>query len=151
MLRKLKLLIVPFSILLTFSHISTLASSLGRLPSSIASDQWNVIIGKADSENQKENKSDRPDIYNVYSMDIKNIGDKNVNLVRIEAYRDEPNIKTEYELFTTESNRLLTPSFHHNNFPLSTKATKLKVVVTWTKEDRKNSQRKYQEEFIFNQ
>jgi hypothetical protein len=150
-MKKLAILLLSLTLLVTFAPNTTLAATLENLPSTESSKQWEVIVDNADSDDPNFNKSTKPDLYNVYSMDIKNIGDENVKSLRIEAYRNDPNLKTEYELFTAEDeeNKLLTPSFHHN-FPLSSKATNLKVFITWTKKSRNNIyQRKYREVFVF--
>ncbi|MFS0605273.1 hypothetical protein [Peribacillus frigoritolerans] len=150
-MKKVQISILITVLFLTLAPINSFASSLENLPRKLSTNQWSVEIGKPDSPNRHDNKSDNPELYNVYSMDIKNIGDKNVKLVRVEAYRDDPNSQTAFELFTTESDKNLTPSFHHNNFPLFTKATKLIVTVTWTKESGDKYPRKFQEHFFFNQ
>ncbi|WP_088087985.1 hypothetical protein [Bacillus sp. OV166] len=97
-----------------------------------------MVVGKAASNDPNLNKSTKPELYNVYSLDIKNIGDKDNKMVRVEAYRDEPNSTTQFELFTVDyEHDNLNPSFQHQNFPLYTKATELKVIVTWTKKSEK--------------
>ncbi|MGJ7912338.1 hypothetical protein [Neobacillus sp. LXY-1] len=146
-------LLLSMIIALILVPINSLAATLQNLPSKESSKQWEVIVGKADSDDTKLNKSTKPDLYNVYSLNIKNIGDKDIKMVKVEAYRDEPNSTTQYELFTVdyEHNSLEKP-FHHQNFPLYTKATQLKVIVTWTKKSDKNDYpRKYSEQFVFQQ
>ncbi|MDQ0229225.1 hypothetical protein [Metabacillus malikii] len=141
-------------LLLTLIPSNCLATTLDKIPVKKSSNQWEVVIGKPDNEDPKANISDKPELYKFYSLNIKNIGDEYIELVRIEAFRDEPNINTEYELFTVESepNKNLYPPFHHSNFPLYTKAKELKVVVTWIKEgDNPSNQRKYREQFVFKQ
>jgi hypothetical protein len=125
------------------------ATKFEKLPMVENSEQWEVVLGKPDSHDKMANKS-KPGYFNVYSMDIKNVGDKDVNIVRVEAYRDQPNSMTEYELFTADG--LSQDSFHHMNFPLYSKAKKLNVIVTWTKiSDTNAHKRKYREQFVFNQ
>jgi hypothetical protein len=142
-------LLIAVVLLVTSLPINTFAASMEKLPALESSKQWNVTIGDPDSEDPKANQS-KPGYFNVYSMDIKNVGDKDVNIVRVEAYRNEPNSTTEYELFT--SNGLSQDSFHHMNFPLYINATKLNVIVTWTKKsDTSKHQRKYREQFVFEQ
>lgn len=153
-MKKIKISLLCISLLVILTPINTLAATLEKLPSTESSKHWKVVIAKGDHEDPKLNKSDKPDLYNVYSMDIKNIGDENVKLVTVEAYRDEPNSSKEYELFTTDyrEDKPFEPSFHHHNFPLYTKATELKVIVTWTdKSDKSKYQRKFREEFVFQQ
>jgi hypothetical protein len=151
-MKKLKMFLLSFVLLSTMAPINTFAASLEKIPSSLSSKQWSVVIGKADSSETKNNKS-KPNVFNVYSMDIKSIGKEDVNLVRIEAYRDEPNSSPEFELFTIDPGmKSLQPNFHHANFPLSVKASKLKVVITWTKKsDNGKYPRKYREQFLFEQ
>ena len=147
----LQLSLVSFC--LTFVPINSFAETLEKLPATETSDQWEVVIGKPDTDDPNLNKSDNPDLYNVYSMVINNISNKdNVELVRIEVYRDHPKLSKEYELFTTnyDEKNLLEPTLHHHNFPLYTKATKLKVIVTWT-EKNDQSDRRYKEQFVFKQ
>ena len=65
--------------------ISGIASSLEELPSSESSGQWEVLIDKP-----KNNDLDpKPDVYNIYSMDVKYIGDEDIKLDRVEVYREE--------------------------------------------------------------
>ncbi|MEH7384413.1 hypothetical protein V7147_03215 [Bacillus sp. JJ1521] len=143
-----------FITLLLISSVPSIgvAASLNKLSAKEVSKQWEVVVGKPDNEDPKANISDKPDLYNVYSLDIKNIGDDNIELVRVEAYRNEPNTSFEYELFTVENDapkKNLYPSFHHTNFPLYAKATELKIVVTWTK--KHDQHRKLREQFVFKQ
>lgn len=143
-----------FTALLILAPKNSWAASLNKLPSTEYSEQWKVVIAKGDHEDPNLNKSDKPDLYNVYSMDIKNIGNENVKLVRVEAYRNEPNSTKEFELFTAdyEQGESSNPSFHHSNFSLYNKATKLKVMITWTDtSDTSKYPRKFREQFIFKQ
>ncbi|WP_085994201.1 hypothetical protein [Oceanobacillus senegalensis] len=131
--------------------ISGMASSLEKLPSSEKSNQWEVVIDKPKSNEH----TPKPDV-NFYSMDIKYIGDEKVKIERVEAYRDDPNSSFDFEIFTvtpdleTEKD---VKSVGHQNFPIFTQATKLKVIVTWTKEGEDSSKykRNFREEFIFKQ
>lgn len=148
-----KLIFSLLSTALLLTPINSLAATLDELPSTESSNQWKVVIGKPDNEPPEFNKSTKPDLYNLYSMDIENIGDKNINLIKIEVYRNEPNSTKDYELFTVEDDDIhrndIGPSFHHHNFPMYTKATKLKVILTWA--DSSKSERKFREEFVFEQ
>jgi hypothetical protein len=126
------------------------ANELENLPRTLETKQWKVSVGKPDLSDKKLNKSIRPALYNVYSLDIKNIGEENIELVRVEGYKNLPkSASTFYELFTVEydEGKPLEPSFHHSNFPLDTKATALMVSVTW--KNKNNDQRKIKEQFIF--
>ncbi|NRG48345.1 hypothetical protein [Bacillus sp. CRN 9] len=129
-----------------------LAKPLDNLPLTKSSKQWKVQIAEPDNEDKQSNISHNPDLYNFYSMDVTNINGNNVELVRVEAYRDHPGSTSEYELFTmdSESVKATEPIFHHSNFPLYTKATKLKVFVTWTlKNDKSIDKRKFRDQFTF--
>ncbi|USK56363.1 hypothetical protein LIS82_07795 [Cytobacillus solani] len=152
-MRKLLIQISCVGLLLSLAPICSYAESLEKLPATETSEKWEIVIGKPNAKDPSLNKSDRPDLYNVYSMVINNISNKdNVELVRIEVYRNHPNSTTEYELFTVdyEGNKPLKPAFEHHNFPLYTNASKLKVFVTWAEKDDKTD-RKYKEQFVFQQ
>ena len=151
---RLTLSLLSLAVILTLIPLNSSAATLKNIPSKEYSKQWEVVVGKADSDEPKLNKSSKPDLYSVFSLDVKNIGDENIKLIRVEAYRDEPNSTTQYELFTVdyEDEQALYPSFHHHNFPLYTKAKELKVIITWTKKSEKNDhQRKFREQFVFQQ
>ncbi|ASK63947.1 hypothetical protein CFK37_18175 [Virgibacillus phasianinus] len=141
-------ILILILILTLFIPIQTMASSLEKLPASETSTQWEVVIDHPESDEVKP----KPGVYNMYSMDIKYVGDENIKLVRVEAYRDEPNSPIEYELFTADYEEMdgnFEPSFHHQNFPFSAQAKKLKVIITW-KKDRNNS-RSFRDVFVFSQ
>lgn len=86
-------------------------------------------------------------------MGIKYIGNDDINIERVEAYRDDPKSSLDFELFTVdfeiEKGKNVEPSFQHQNFPLSTQAKQLKIIITWTKKD--DSSRSFREEFVFKQ
>ncbi|WP_085994188.1 hypothetical protein [Oceanobacillus senegalensis] len=88
-------------------------------------------------------------------MAIKYIGNEDIKIERVEVYRDDPSSSYEFELFTATGDGLEIeknsdyPSISHQNFPISTQAKKLKVIVTWEKEGKES--RKYREEFVFKQ
>jgi hypothetical protein len=146
---KIAKFLITVVLLVTSFPVDTFAASMEKVPALESSKQWNVAIGKPDSDDPRATQS-KPGYFNVYSMDIKNVGDKDVKIVRVEAYRNEPHSTTEYELFTSDG--LNQDSFHHMNFPLPIKATKLNVIVTWTKKsDTSKHQRKYREQFVFEQ
>lgn len=145
---KVKILMLFSMFTLSLFPINVIASSLDKLPSSETSSQWEVVIDKPDNNDVEANPT-----FNVYSMDIKNIGNENIKIVKVEAYRDEPNSQTDFELFTVdfekEKDMNLQASFHHKNFPISTEAKSLKVIITWKKQS--DSSRLFREKFIFNQ
>lgn len=78
----------------SFAPINASASSLGHLPSTEKSNQWEVIIDKPKSDDLKS----KPDVYNVYSMDIRYIGNEDIKIERVEAYRDDPSSSSDFEL-----------------------------------------------------
>lgn len=141
-MKELKVFLLFVLLFTTLTPIKTFATTLEKLPVAVSSEQWSVIIG------EPENDSSKAGVYNVYSMEIKNIGDENINLVSVEAYRDEPNSPTEFELFTFNADLNTQPYFQHTNFPIAIEASKLSVTITWT---GKSDNRKYRETFIFNQ
>lgn len=146
----MKKLLLSFYLLAIQDPVYAFAAAIEKSPSP-ASKQWCVIVGEADSPTAILNQS-KPGVYNVYSLDIKNIGDKKIKLKKVIAYRDDLNSPTDYEIFTVGEQRLLNQSYHHQNFPLSTNATKLKVVIFWTKTDDNSKKPKiYKEQFIFEQ
>jgi hypothetical protein len=140
---------LSFSLLLLCTPLNPLALTFEKLPVSNSTQQWKVEIGEADK--QSGNGQGDSKEYNEYSLDIKNIGDKSINLERIEVYRNEPNSNTKFELLTDERDDLKTvQSFHHENLPVSLSANKLEVIITWSKKVKQvNSVRKYQETFVF--
>ncbi|RST76174.1 hypothetical protein D4T97_005165 [Siminovitchia acidinfaciens] len=128
--------------------LSSTASSLDQLPSSKLSKDWEVVIDKPKSNELKP----KPDVYNIYSLDIKYIGDEAIKMERIEAYRDDPGSSVDFELFTSNlgmERNVDQQTFHHQNFPISVKATDLKVIVTWA--NKGDNSRKFKEVFIFKQ
>ncbi|MEY2196811.1 hypothetical protein AB7942_29480 [Neobacillus sp. BF23-41] len=133
-----------------FAPLNTRAVQFEQFSSKETSKQWNVVIEKSISDNSKHNPLKKDGLYNLYNIGITNIGDKNVRLTRIEAYSDVQ--KKENELFTFDDkkdNMLNSSSFFQQTFPLHSKSTKMKVIVTWTDNNKSNQQRKYKEEFIF--
>jgi len=152
----LKKIIVIVSLIIGFNfHTNTYAKSFNSLPLTKSSDQWSIKINQADLDKVNEPKltKAKKGVFNVYSLDISNIGDRNINNVRIEAFRDEPNSKTYYELFTNEGDILVKEgsSYHHSNFPISVKAKILKIDITWEKTINENQRRHFKETFIFHQ
>ncbi|GIO25208.1 hypothetical protein J11TS1_37890 [Oceanobacillus sp. J11TS1] len=105
---------------------------------------------------KSEELEPKPEVYNIYSMDVTYIGDEDIKLDRVEVYRDDPSTSYDIELFTATGDGDLVieknseqPSIGHQNFPISTKATELKVIITWKSES--DGSRKYKEEFTFKQ
>ena len=140
---------LSFSLLLLCTPLNPLALTFEKLPVSKASQQWKVEIGEADK--QSGNVQGDTKEYKEYSLDIKNIGDKSIELERIEVYRNEPNSNTKFELLTDERDDLKTvQSLHHGNIPVSLNANRLEVIITWSKKvEQLKPNRKYQETFVF--
>jgi hypothetical protein len=150
-MKKTLMLLLSIALFISLIPMNTHAANLNKLPSVQSSRQWSVEIGKAET-NQPELIQSKPGVYNVYSMDVKYVGKEEIKIVNIEAYRNEPRTSTEFELFTVKDIRLQQPLFHHSNFPISTKATKLTVILTWSKKsDTSTFPRTYKEQFVFNQ
>jgi hypothetical protein len=129
--------------------LKTFALTFDKLPISQSSQQWKIEIGNPDNPFPKDQKATKK--FNEYSLDIRNIGDKTIELERIEVYRDEPDSKTKYELFTADGDKLkITESLHHKNLPVALSAKKLEVIITWSKKGIiDKDDRKYQETFLF--
>lgn len=132
------------------SSLSVSAASIKELPVTQTSSQWKVTLGKAETYNFEKEK----DVFNVYSIDIKNIGKKAYDL-SFEVYRDEPNTKTMFGL--SEVTSLDQDFYHHTNQPVSVKAKQIEVIVTWREKpdelnkEKKIPARKFKESFIFYQ
>jgi hypothetical protein len=123
--------------------------TFSQLPITKSSENWSVKIGKSNSPNENENKP-RAGVFDKYSMTIDKKGNKDIKDLRIEAVRDEPEKNTMSRLWEVEGKLLLgggTP-FHFDSFPISVKARKLEVIITWSYEGDSHF---YQERFIFNQ
>lgn len=149
LMKKLITLFTSFVLLFILIPINGIAATLDKLPSSQSSEQWKVVIGEPDADKPELNKSEHG-VFNVFSLDIKNLGKDNINLVRVEAYRNDPHSKTEFGLFTFEDNMLPQSSFHLHNFPLAMNAQEITVSITWTKKGSHNKkERKYREQFVY--
>jgi len=148
-----KLMLSLFSLLCLFAMgtgIAVSALAIPKLPITEKSKQWEVEIAKPDEDDPHLVKA-KKGLYNVYSLNLINIG-KDVQDVKVQLFRDEPNSATKYGLLPaiepchlSESNKV---TLHISNFGLSEKATELTVLVTWKE---KNESRDYQETFTFQQ
>ncbi|WP_410981465.1 hypothetical protein [Bacillus pacificus] len=146
------------SCILTFiigGSLSVHAFSPKELPVSQSSDHWKVIVGKADANDSNALKS-KEGIFNVYSVDVKNIGNKVYNAT-VEIFRDEPNTQTRYWLTSGEIPKTQ-DFYHHANQPISSEAKMIEVIVTWrekpyemTKDGQKYPARKFKQTFVFKQ
>lgn len=132
---------------------NSFAKSFDSLPISKSSDQWSIKIDHPDKDepNQPTLTKAKKGVFNVYSLDIRNIGDKDINNVKVEAYRDEPNSTTKYELFTHSASMLIKGNYRHSNFPISVKSKDLVIDITWEKTIKESYVRHYKETFTFHQ
>ncbi|MDM5193420.1 hypothetical protein QUG02_10570 [Bacillus hominis] len=135
----------------------THAYSPKSLPTSQNSDQWQVNIDepKKTSKNMLQAKKDE---FQIYQFSVKNVGENEVYNVQVEVFRNEPNMKTKYELFSLKEGRLASgkTGFRHANFPVSTKADEVDVIITWQehpfrsmRNGQKVESRKFKEHFVF--
>lgn len=90
-------------------------------------------------------------VYDTYSFKVKNIG-KKVDSVTVQAFRDEPNSKTKFALFSENKQSVRIEQkgqeFVFAVFPLAVKAKELEIVVTWKENGIK---RDLKETFVFTQ
>ncbi|UNP78327.1 hypothetical protein MN033_09135 [Bacillus nitratireducens] len=135
----------------------TYAYSPKSLPISQNSDQWQVNIDepKKTSKNMLQAKKDK---FQTYQFSVKNVGENEVYNVKVEVFRNEPNMKTKYELFSLKEGRLASgkTGFRHANFPVSIKSDAVDVIITWQehpfrsmRNGQKVESRKFKEHFVF--
>ncbi|NRD78574.1 hypothetical protein HPT25_14515 [Bacillus sp. BRMEA1] len=170
-MKNIPLFMITTITFLMVSSFSAYAETTKNLPITKTSDHWKVTLGNPDSDSLKPQK----DVFNVYSLDIKNIGEKVFDPV-FEVYRDEPNSHTlywltsniyiDYSKKTASSGNMASSenmgstlaSFHHKNLPVYSKAKIIEVVITWKekpyeqmKNGKKFEARKFKQTFIFKQ
>ncbi|WP_088352041.1 hypothetical protein [Bacillus cereus] len=135
----------------------TYAYSPKSLPFSQNSDQWQVNIDKPKKTNKNMLQA-KKDEFQTYHFSVKNVGNSEVYNVNVEVFRNEPNKKTKYELFSLKESRLASgkTGFEQANLPVSTKADEIDVIITWQEHpfrSMRNSQkvesRKFKEHFVF--
>ena len=148
-----KLVLSLVSLLLLFvmgTGIAVSALTIPKLPITEKSKQWEVEIAKPDEEDPHLVRA-KKGLYNTYSLNLRNIG-KDVQDVKVQLFRNEPNSTTRYGLLPAIEPCHLSKSqkvaLHISNFGLSDKAEELTVLVTWKE---KNETRDYQETFTFQQ
>ncbi|MBE7104646.1 hypothetical protein FT637_16775 [Bacillus cereus] len=133
------------------------AYSPKSLPISQNSDQWQVNIDEVKKTSGKLLQP-KKGVFQTYHFSVKNLGKNEVYNVQVEAFRNEPNTKTKYELFSRKEGRLASEKtgFEHANFPVSTKADEIDVMITWQEhpfQSMRNGQkvesRKFKEHFVF--
>ncbi|MFD6510232.1 hypothetical protein [Bacillus sp. NPDC060175] len=135
----------------------TYAYSPKSLPISQNSDQWQVNIDEVKKTSEKLLQP-KKGVFQTYHFSVKNIGKSEVYNVQVEVFRNEPNTKTKYELFSLKESRLASgkTGFEHANFPVSTKADEVNVIITWQehpfrsmRNGQKVEARKFKEHFVF--
>ncbi|KQU13695.1 hypothetical protein ASG65_27845 [Bacillus sp. Leaf13] len=124
------------------------------------SNQWSVQVGEA--EKGKDLIKPVKGKFNTYSLKIDKIGD-DVDSVKVNLFRNEPNSKTKYSLFSCPPNHPCSKEndnksvdlakqmidgypYTFANFLLAEKATEMVVEVVWTDN---NEGRPMKETFIF--
>ncbi|MFC9724682.1 hypothetical protein [Bacillus cereus] len=135
----------------------TYAYSPKSLPISQNSDQWQVNIDKPKKTNKNMLQA-KKDAFQTYHFSVKNVGNSEVYNVNVEVFRNEPNKKTKYELFSLKESRLASgkTGFEHANLPVATKADEVDVIITWQehpfrsmRNGQKVESRKFKEHFVF--
>jgi hypothetical protein len=133
------------------------AYSPKSLPISQNSDQWQVNIDEVKRTSEKLLQP-KKGVFQTYHFSVKNLGKSEVYNVQVEVFRNEPNTKTKYELFSLKESRLAggKTGFEHANFPVSTKSNKVDVIITWQehpfrsmRNGQKVESRKFKEHFVF--
>ncbi|MEB9830850.1 hypothetical protein P4K63_11345 [Bacillus cereus] len=135
----------------------TYAYSPKSLPISQNSDQWQVNIDKPKKTNKNMLQA-KKDEFQTYHFSVKNVGNSEVYNVNVEVFRNEPNKKTKYELFSLKESCLASgkTGFEHANLPVATKADEVDVIITWQehpfrsmRNGQKVESRKFKEHFFF--
>lgn len=135
----------------------TYAYSPKSLPISKNSDRWQVNIDKPKKTNKNMLQA-KKDEFQTYHFSVKNVGNSEVYNVNVEVFRNEPNKKTKYELFSLKESRLASgkTGFEHANLPVATKADEVDVIITWQehpfrsmRNGQKVESRKFKEHFVF--
>ncbi|SFS77790.1 hypothetical protein [Paenibacillus sp. BC26] len=125
------------------------------------SEHWSVSLGKPILDEPNIAKP-IPNVSNMYSLNIKNNGDKAYN-VRVQVFRDEPDSQTQLQLFDTHS--AMTGVWSngeeyklHKNLPVSVKANDIEIVLYWETEadqskivKENNAARTWKQSFHFKQ
>ncbi|MBE7148650.1 hypothetical protein FUT12_13840 [Bacillus mycoides] len=133
------------------------AYSPKSLPISQNSDQWQVNIDEVKRTSEKLLQP-KKGVFQTYHFSVKNLGKSEVYNVQVEVFRNEPNTKTKYELFSLKESRLAggKTGFEHADFPVSTKSDKVDVIITWQehpfrsmRNGQKVESRKFKEHFVF--
>ncbi|AFU12814.1 hypothetical protein [Bacillus toyonensis] len=127
------------------------------LPVSQNSNQWQVNIDEVKKTSKKLSQP-KKGVFQTYYFSVKNLGKSEVYNVQVEVFRNEPNTKTKYELFSLKESRLASnkTGFEHANLPISAKADEVDVIITWQehpfrsmRNGQKVESRKFKEHFVF--
>ncbi|MEC1583830.1 hypothetical protein P9D80_00430 [Bacillus spizizenii] len=141
-----KVLFFLYVILFVFAFVQLKAHALTFtvLPITQKTEQWSVEVSEA--KNVKDFASPKKGKYNVYSLEVKNIG-KEAATVDVQLYRNDPDSITRFSLFgcpdencvnQIEDAKTLAESLNDGtplkfkHFMLSDKASELEVVIIWT-------------------
>lgn len=158
MLRKMAYTFSFLTVAMLGTHATANAFSPDSMPVIQSSDQWEVQIDSPDDQKHPDMAKAKKGVYNTYSLKLKDLK-KEVYNVKVEAYRDEPNSKTKYELFTVDNSVFKSGKAIqlHTNFPISVNAEELEVTITWQEEPyitlkngQKADSRRYKQVFKFN-
>lgn len=130
------------------------AQSNALTPEHQATKQWWVQIDESVFDQPSLSKPISGE-YDTYSLVIRNQG-KTLHDVTVEAFRKDPQSSTQLELFTLPVGTVASGHnvVKHSDFPVSTKAEQIEIVITWREPDGKNQSvagkgRKYKQSFVF--
>lgn len=141
-----------------FTTLNTNALTFDTLPKKQTTKQWSVQLGEP--EQGKGLAKPEKGKFNTYSLEVNNIGN-DVSSIEVNMFRNEPNSKTKFSLFSCPSlegedcNQRATSlakqlndgnPLRYKNFLLNEKATELEVEILWT---QNSNRRLLKETFIF--
>ncbi|MEI1421660.1 hypothetical protein EFK13_10400 [Bacillus cabrialesii] len=140
-----RLLFSLCGLLFAFAFVQSKAHALTFtvLPITQKTEQWSVEVSAAKDEKGYAAPKERK--YNVYSLEVKNIG-KEAAMVDVQLYRNDPDSITRFSLFgcpdecvkQKEDAKTLAESLNEssplrfNHFMLADQASELEVVIIWT-------------------
>ncbi|MFP7233954.1 hypothetical protein SFC70_18900 [Bacillus subtilis] len=128
----------------TFFQSKAQALTFTVLPITQQTDQWSVKVSEA--KNVKRLAKPQKGEYKVYSLEVKNIGEKAAE-VDVQLYRNDPDSITRFSLFgcpdencikQKENSKTLADSLNDGSplrfkhFLLADKASELEVDIIWT-------------------
>ncbi|MBL3646929.1 MULTISPECIES: hypothetical protein [Bacillus] len=141
-----KVLFFLYVILFAFTFVQSNAHALTFtvLPITQKTEQWSVEVSEA--KNAKEFAAPKKGKYNVYSLEVNNIG-KEAATVDVQLYRNDPDSITRFSLFgcpdencvkQIDDAKTLAESLNDGSplrfkhFMLADKASELEIVIIWT-------------------